>query len=292
VGGRAPAGLPRLLARGLLLLSPLTATLMLHDVGRYDAIGVVVLAALAAGRSLWPCLPLPVGVVLLAGAVLLAAASEEFLLAVVAPTAVAAAALLARGRELGGWGRLVVPGAVLVPGAVMAGASMVVPAPPAALQAARAEALRAGVLPAGAMGDSLTALNRDVLQNVAFFRLFRPRAVVLSLGLWAGTYAGTTALLGRLLGAGAGYRSLVAVHAAIGAALSAVGVDFRRWFGLALMGVLSTVALLDPPLAAQPVGAGTIAATVLLTVAGLVPRDLPVHPWGPVRTDRLLPCRG
>src|SRR5919112_116936 len=50
---RAPRGQPRVAAAGLLLLSPLTCSLLRHDVGRYDAVGVLVLALLAAARPVW-----------------------------------------------------------------------------------------------------------------------------------------------------------------------------------------------------------------------------------------------
>src|SRR5215212_7267644 len=72
-------GLPRTVARGLIVLSPLTCSLLQHDVGRYDAVGVLVLAGLAGVGSALRRLPVPVpvGTVLLAAAVGVATASEE-----------------------------------------------------------------------------------------------------------------------------------------------------------------------------------------------------------------------
>lgn len=287
---RAPRRLPRVVATALLVLSPLTCSLLLHDIGRYDAVGVLVLALLAGARSAWLRLPLPVGAVLLAAAVCLAAATEEFLLAVVAPAAMAAVTLLAAGRELCFERRLLLLGVVLGPGAVVAGASLLVPAPRAALLAARDEATRAGVGLADAMGDSLAALDRGLVENLAFFRLFEPTAVTLSLALWAGLYVITTAVLRRLLGAGRPYRSLVAVHALVGAALCTVATDFRRWWGLALLGLVATVVLLEPAGLEEPVTLTAVAGAAVLALAGLGLREAKVYPSGRLRLDRSLPA--
>ncbi len=290
-GLRAPGKLHRMVATGLLLSSPLTCTLLLHDVGRYDAIGVLVLALLSTARLAWLGLPLPVSAVLLAGAVSVAVASEEFLLAVVAPTVIAAVGLLGREHRLSRSGRMWLLGGVLGPGTFLAGASLLTPAPRDALVAARKEAAEAGVAAPGPMGDALSALDRGYVENLAFFRLFRPSAVGLSCGLWAGFYFATTRLVGKVLGTGGSgqYRLVVTAHALIAAALSTAGTDFRRWWGLALMGLLSTLVLLQPSAHPQPVTATTLAAAVALALAGLGPRDMRVHPWGPVLVERALP---
>jgi hypothetical protein len=289
-GRHVPRGLPRLVAAGLVVLSPLTCSLLLHDVGRYDAVGVLVLAALAGAGPAWRRLPVPVGAVLLAAAVGVATATEEFLLAVVAPAAWAAAARLPGARELPPARRLLLGAAVLGPGAVVAAASMVVPPPSGALSAARAEATRAGVGPAGAMGDTLAALDRGLVENLAFFRLFEPAAVALALALWAGLYLATTAALGGLLGAaGRTHRGQAALHAAVGAALCAVGADFRRWWGLAFLGLVASVAVREPDGPAGPVAPGAVARAAALAVAGLAFRDMRVYPGGRWRLDRVLP---
>jgi hypothetical protein len=284
-------GLPRVVASGLLLSSPLTCTLLLHDVGRYDAIGVLVLALLSTARAAWLGLPLPVSAVLLSGAVSVAVASEEFLLAVLAPTALAAVGRLGRRHQLGRVGRSWLLGGVLGPGALLAGASLLTPAPRDALVAARKEAARAGVEPPGAMGDALSALDRGYVENLGFFRLFQPAAVGLSCGLWGGLYFVTAGILGKVLGMGAAsqYRLVVAAHALVATALSTAGADFRRWWGLALMGVVSTLLLLEPSAPPQPVTVTALAAAVALGVTGIAPRNTRVHPWGPVAADRVLP---
>ena len=220
---RAPGGPPRAVTAGLILSSPLTCSLLLHDVGRYDAIGVLVLALLSTGRAAWLRLPLPVSTALLAGAVAGAVASEEFLLAVLTPAAIAAVGRLAHEHRASQAARRWLLGGVLGPGALLAGASLLVPAPGDAIAAARAEAARAGVGARGAMGDSLSAVDRGFVENLAFFRLFRPTAVGSSFGLWAGLYSVTAGVLGELLGEGAGrrYRQAATAHALVATALSA-----------------------------------------------------------------------
>ncbi len=283
----APAQSARIMTAALLLLSPITEALLLRDVGRYDAIGVLVLAVLVGARSAWLRLPPTVGAVLLGGAVCLAVASEEFLLAVVAPTAVSAVGLLAHGRNLSLTGRTLLIAGALGPGAVVAAISLLIPVPRAALLTARENATRAGVAHDEAMGDALTALSRGLIENLAFFQIFDLAAVVLSLALWTGFYGITAAVLGRLLGVGTGgwYGPAVAAHAVVGAALSTVGADFRRWWGLALLGLVSTVSLLEPP-AEQPVAMTALVAAGVLTLAGLASRNLAVYPGGPLRIDR------
>ena len=291
---RAPGRLPRVAATALLALSPLSTSLLLHDIGRYDAIGVLSLALLAAARPVWRRLPLPIGVLLLAAVLAVAAATEEFLFAVVAPAAVAAAALLPRAQKLRTDQRLLLLGAVLAPGAAVAGASLLVPAPDPALLWARNEATRAGVGPPdAAMGDALAALGRNFAENLAFFRLFEPTAVVTALALWAALYVVTTALLGRLLGTGSArqYHFLVGLHALVGASLCTVGTDFRRWWGLSLLGLLATLGLSEtPPKADERVRLTVVAAVAALALAGLGLRDAPVYPWGELRLEHSLPA--
>lgn len=294
VGLRAPGRLPRIVATGLLVFSPLTCSLLLHDVGRYDTIGVLVLALASTTRSLWLRLPLSISSVLIAGAVSTAVASEEFLLAVLTPTVAAAVHLLSRHHGLSRKGEFRLLGGVLAPGAAMAGASLLTPVPADALTSARAEAKRAGVGPAGPIGDSLSALNRGFVENLAYFRLFGQIPIALSSALWAGYYFLTAGVSKRLLGPGAGalYSPMVTAHALVAAALSVAGVDFRRWWGLALMGLMSAVALTDGSSTGEPAATATLVGAIALAAVGILPRDLTVYPWGRIRAERALPLTG
>lgn len=262
--GRGPASA---VAAGVLLLSPLTLSLLSYDRGRYDGAGVLALGVVAASRQLPP----PVAAVVAAGAVTAATASEEFLLGVLAPPVVV---LTGRRRAP----------LVLAPAALVAAASLLVPVPAGAVAGARQEARDAGVAPAGAMGDALGALERGLVENLVFFRLFEPAAVAGSLVLWAGLYGVTAALLGRLLQPPAGHAALVAAYGGVGAALSVLGTDFRRWWGLALSGLVTTLALEPRPTGGsrRPGRAEAVVAAALVA-GGLTARHLPVYPWGPVR---------
>jgi hypothetical protein len=289
-GRHAPRGLPRAAATALLVLSPLSCSLLLHDTGRYDTVGVLALGVLAGVGSARRWLPAPVGTALAAAAVCVATATEEFLLAVVAPAAVVAVSGSVSGSGSAGsrTRRSLRRGVVLAPGAALAAASLLVPAPPAALHTAREQATRAGVGAPGAMGDTLSAVDRSLVQNLAFFRLFEPGAVAVALALWAGFYAATTAVLGRLLGGGT-YRTWVALHAAPAAALCAVGTDFRRWWGLGFLGLVATLAAHEPTDRPEP-GPGPVAGAALLALVGWALRDVRVYPGGPLRLDATLPA--
>jgi hypothetical protein len=267
---RSPAGAA---AAGVVLVSPLTVSLLLRDAGRYDATGVLALAVVPAAKA--ARLPTPAAAVVVAGAATAATACEEFLLGVLAPPVVV----------LLGWRRAAL---ALAPAALVAAASLLVPVPEGGVTAAREEARQAGVTPAGPMGDALGALERGLVQNLAFFRLFEPTAAAGSLALWAGLYAATAGLLGRLLTPPAGYPVLVAAYGGVGAALSVLGTDFRRWWGLALTGLVASLAAdARPSGGGRRPGRAEAAAGVVLVAGGLAVRDLPVHPWGPVRDEDL-----
>lgn len=292
----APGRLPAVLATTALVLSPLTCTLLVRDTGRYDAVGVVGLGVIAAVPGAWSALPLPAGAAALATTVAVATACEEFLLGVLAPVALGGAGLLARRHAVSPPGALLLAGAVLAPGVLVAAASLLVPTPVEVVAAARAEARAAGVHPPGVMGDAVAAVERSLVENLTFFRLFEPRAVGGALVLWSGLYGLTAALLGRLLAPPPGYGVLVAVFAAVGAVLSALGTDFRRWFGLALLGLVATLAL-DPERlqaargpAASPPPLRAVGEAAALVAAGLAVRALPVYPWGRVREGVALPA--
>jgi apolipoprotein N-acyltransferase len=76
------------------------------------------------------------------------------------------------------------------------------------------------------------------------------------------------------------------VHAVVGGALCTVATDFRRWWGLALLGLVATVGLLDPTGPEEPVTVAALAAAAVLALAGLGLRDVNVYPWGELRMER------
>ncbi len=282
--GRARGTATRLLVVATLLVSPLTVALLLHDLGRYDGVGVLVLAALVVASG-WRRLPTWAGTGLVAVLLAGATATEEFLVALLAPAALARTALLAGTAERSrAW---IHPAVAVGPAVAVAAASLLVPPPGQALAVARQRAEAAGVGPLRGWGDALSAVDRGLTENVGFFDLFGAAEVIGTLMLWATVWASTVALLTRLLGTTRDrwWWALVVWFAAVALALSAVGVDFRRWFGLALLGLVAAATLVRPEPArepqALPPGPGALSAFILLAVLGVRTADLPVVPVAP-----------
>jgi len=100
-----------------------------------------------------------------------------------------------------------------------------------------------------------------------------------------------SAVLADLLGsAGDGsYPVQAGLHAAIGAALCAVGADFRRWWGLAFLGLTATVAAREAEESETSAAPGAVARGAALAMAGLLFRNMRVYPGGQLRIDRVLP---
>jgi hypothetical protein len=281
--------LEALLLLAVLLTSPLSVSLLLHDRGRFDTVGVLSLSALACGSSGWLRLPTGISATAASALVAIGCASEEFLLGLLAPVALARGALLAEHRSCAPGAALLLNVGILAPGAAVTLASALLPPSPAAVEAARREARRQGVLPDPHLGDALDAVARNVVENLAFFRLFAPSAVVRGLLLWSGFYFSTAALLGSLLTLNPrAYLGAVAYYSTFAAGLSALGVDFRRWWGLGLLGLMATVAVNPPPLNTARRRARTrlrgrrallvSASATALAVAGLLARDVIVYP--------------
>lgn len=264
--------------------SPLTAVLFVRDVGRYDSVGAIVLAALVALAV--GALPQVVAAALAAVLVLAATASQEFLFLVVAP---AALAVVLRPHASPG-PRLPAAVAVLAPGALLAAASLLLPPDAAQVAAARARAVAAGARPP-ASGDTVTALGHGLDDHLRYFAAPTVGELLLTVGLWSGLFAVTVVLLWHVLGRpSGGYWHLVAYFAALAAVLSATNVDMRRWWSLALLGVLAG-------LAARPAcargsrrsgGVVCVLAAALLFGAFLATRGLPVNVLDRDALDRLL----
>lgn len=83
------------------------------------------------------------------------------------------------------------------------------------------------------MGDALSAVERDVLANRAFFGHFTPSAIAATVLVWVTVFVSTVTVLSGLLGRIASRRFWcdVAYQAGVAAVLSVLGADFRRWWG-------------------------------------------------------------
>jgi hypothetical protein len=266
---------------GAVVVSPVTLSLPVRDLGRPDSVGLAVLALLACVP--WQRLPVPLATGLAAVLCATATATQEFLLLVVAPVAV-----LALARCVPGGRARVVAAVALVPAGVLALFSAVLAAPAAAVDRATAEAAAAGVPPAGALVPDHTSVLRlryGFLDNLtAYYSLLDPMTVVATTVMWGGVAVLTLGLVWQLIGGALRDRRFVAVLAAVvlvAALLSCAGIDHRRWWALATVGGLAALVLLTPPSGA---GEGPdrrralllVPAAALLVVAGWAMQLFPV----------------
>ena len=255
---------------GAVVVSPLTLSLPVRDLGRPDSVGLAVLALLACLP--WQRLPLPLATGLVAGLCAAVTATQEFLLLVVAPVAVLALARCTGDRRV----RALAAAVALAPAAALALLSAVVPAPPAAVDRATAEAAAAGVPPPGTLVPDHTSVLRlryGFLDNLtAYYSLLDPLTAVTTTVLWGGVAALTLGLVWQLIGGALGDRRFVAVLASavlVAGLLSCAGIDHRRWWALATVGGLAALVLLTPPSGAED-GPGRRRALLLVPAAALL----------------------
>lgn len=271
------------LALGLVVASPLTLGLLVHDVGRYDGLGFLALALLALVRV--PAAGPRRVLLLLALSTVLAAtvASEEFLLLFLAPVTL----LALRGRAL----------PVLLPAAGVAAASLAVRPPERLLTSTLARTRSAG---APVLDPNGVDVLRNTLRDQASFVVhFDSHAIqVFAIVVVLGFYLLTSAAFWALLPSVTPPRSQLLITLYLGAAalsISVVGVDFRRWWSLALVAVCACVLRTTPvavgaPAAMSPATvavsrarqvlarhAGLVApATAALTVLALLAQNMPI----------------
>lgn len=261
----------RWLTLGLAAGSPLTAVLFVRDVGRYDSVAAIALAALAVLAV--AAVPQTVARALAAALVLVATASQEFLFLLLAPAAIAVVL-----RDGVSWRRRLSPViAVLLPGALMAAASLLLRPTPTQIAAARERARAAGA-PLSEYGDTATALGHTLREQLEYFAEPTAGELLLTVGVWSGLFAVSVVVLWSVLGRPDGYWSLVGYFALLAALLSATNVDMRRWWSLALLGLLACLAARPPrPRDDAWGGLPAVGSVLLLFVAFLVTRSLPVN---------------
>lgn len=277
----------------VVLVGPLGLPLLARDLGRYDAIGIVVLVTLTALP--WSRLPSLLAVLGAAALAAVAVASEEFLVILVVPVAVVSVwPVLRRGSRPHGWAAV-----VALPSLVVAGLSAVLPAPPAVLRSAVAAARTAGVpppvplVPGQADHDAVSRLAYGFGENVrTYYSILTPAGVAGTAVVWAAVYLVLVGLVWHLLGRSLRERAfvLLAAGGALAAlALSVAGIDFRRWWTLAAVAVLCLVLLLTSLLPSTPGrsdvpdgGPLVVLALVALGATGIMLADVPAYwtlPW-------------
>lgn len=251
----------------VVLASPFSLPLMIRDVGRYDAIGVAAIAGIAA---LSPRLARPsvVAVLAVSASLAVAAGSEEFLVLFAVPVVAALACRWFTSVAC----RLGVLATTLGPALVVAVAGVATRADRASLLASSHSAHVAGVLPADEVDvDAATVLGYSIREQLTIFTEYPwPWLVVLLVG-----GATLSSLVGALVWIALGRPRGAAVAAAtswLGAAalaLSVVGVDFLRWWGLALLGLLAFLAV-TPRSARSTRPAVPPAALVVVVLTGIL----------------------
>lgn len=268
----APDDVSSLLVGGTVVSSPLSVSLLLHDIGRFDAVGVLALAALASPASRWERMPCAAGAPVLAGVLAVTAATQEFMVAPLAPLVLMRAGALAVRCGLDPARTALLLTSVLAPGAGITIASAVMTPPAAAAQSARRRARAQGVGSPDEMGDALSAVERDIITNRGFFHHFAPSAIVRGLLMWVGVFVLTAVVLSQLLGlvSSRRYWWQVAYQATVGAVLSMLGADFRRWWGLSLLSLVAGIGAAPALQDRMPVPSPHRAAALRFTASAVV----------------------
>lgn len=236
---REPRPVPRCLIASLILLSPLSVTTILRDAGRYDAVGLVVMACLLW----WTSTRAPRVGVLLSFAFLataIAVACEEFLIVYLAPVVIA---LVYRYVPANGPRRLDrrtagLAGLCLLPGAAVALASIVT-TPSASYLAAVQEAADPSTKknPAYFLGLSLR-------ENVSYVASHGWRYVILAGAIWLIVYVLTVGAVSIAAGrSGPWYWASAAYFALAAIAISVIALDARRWWTLALLSQMAVTGI-------------------------------------------------
>ena len=277
----------------VIVVCPLGFALYARDLGRSDALGVVLLVALVAlPWRRWP--PLLTGLAV-AWVTTTAVAVAEFLVVLAGPLALLALSSAWAGRQ----GHRVWAALTLLPCVALTGFSAVVTNPRAELTAATTAARAAGVPPSVPLvpgqtdHDAVSRLGYGFWENVQAYYGSTTPAGVLGLALTcAALHLLVLGLVWRLLGGGLRERAFHAVaglSAAAALVLSVAGIDYRRWWSLALVAALGAVLHLtrDRPRRPVMVGTGLAVALLVLAVSGAALQNLPLWPvssWGELRT--------
>jgi hypothetical protein len=259
----------------VVLSSPLTVSLYLRDLGRVDAVGVVILALLVTlPWRRWPAALVVGGLAVLTS---VAVATSELLVVFVVPVAViAAVSALTRRPDLtdppGPADRprttpsraLMWSAVAVLPCLLLAGLSAALPAPAATLAEATAAARAAGVpasvplVPGLVDHDSVSRLRHGLLDNIRDYYATTTVARVLGTTLlWGGLFVGLIALVWLELGRSLRERVFSVVLVLLGSAavaLSVAAIDYRRWWALAAVTALALILQLSRSGRASPDG--------------------------------------
>lgn len=264
----------------LLACSPFTLPLALRDLGRYDALVIAATIAISLLASSARATHRPIATCIGAAILLLgAAASEEFAVAFAAPAALLAAWRLARGcwRSAATYSLV-----ILGPAGALGLVALKIRPSPTWVAYRVNEATAAGVVqpPNSIPGDDAASmLAASVSEQWAAFGRYSPETLI---GTWIGI--GTLAVIvSTTLWLLAG-RPAPRVCALLGfwlllatVGLSAVGVDYLRWWALATAGFASALLLL-PRDRSQSTSGRAVPFALAVAVLCLLTQDVPIEP--------------
>jgi len=235
-----PAAQDRVVVAALVLASPFTFTLAVINRGRYDAVVVAcvaVIVLLASRRTLPLLRVLGISLTVVAGV-----GSLEISLPFLAPLALLAVVRLGRTTvERIGWGALAV-----LPGLVLAVVSLVVRPSVGTLLTMMEQVSAAGIPLSRSEENSISALGQTTRDALVHTAGISPLTILLCAVLLGGCYALTASLLWAHLGHV--HRrwalALLSLYALAALGLSAVGDDYRRWWGFAFVAMVASLVLL------------------------------------------------
>ncbi|GAA1879618.1 hypothetical protein GCM10009836_71230 [Pseudonocardia ailaonensis] len=274
-----PSPQDRVVVAALVLASPFTLTLAVINRGRYDAIVVacVVAVVLLARRRTVPLLRV-LGISL---AVVVGVGSLEISLTFLGPLALLAAVRLGRTTaERVGWGALAV-----LPGLALAAASLVVRPGVGTLLTIMERASAAGIPLSRSEENSISALGQTTRDALVHTAGIAPLTILFCAVVLGGCYALTAGLLWTYLGHvhPRWALALLSLYGFGALALSAVGDDYRRWWGFAFVAMVASLVLLrrDAVIIPAPRHADGPPGRRLLVVALLVSAAMALFPIWP-----------
>jgi hypothetical protein len=284
----APAA-DRLAVGAIVVASPFTFALAVQNRGRYDALVVVAIVLVAALCR--PGAHRAERTVTIALVVAAAVAAEEFALAFLAPPVLVGIARLdGPVRRRAGEAAL-----ALVPGVMVAFASVVTPPSAEHLAAFSRRAAQAGLAVDPAHEDSISSLGQTWRDGLAFTAAMSPVTIAICAVVLGGTavlaWQALCPAFGRVDRRWATASMTVLAGGAL--ILSAVGPDYRRWWGLAFVAMVACLVIIaaDGGGRVSPGGvhrratAGVLTAAVLVLSAGV--QLFPVWPtWDPGANTR------
>ena len=218
----------RLLLFGALLVSPVTFGHLLRDIGRYDTIVVLALGffALVPRPGAWRS---PIAAAVLGGAVLVVAGgTQELAVGFVLPVAYVWFA----------WsGERVAP--FLAPGLAVSMLSIVARPSAALVEAVIADGKAEDVgLTTTPNTNAVVVLRNGLREQVAFVFDHSTTQMIQSFLVFVLLFAAVALLLHRLVAPTRRLVGLALAQAAVATALCVIGVDYRRWWMLATIGLL------------------------------------------------------